>query len=39
MNDIMTLKEASGYLSLHPEVLRKKASLGEIPAKKLGKGK
>jgi excisionase family DNA binding protein len=38
MNDIMTLKEASGYLSLHPEVLRKKASLGEIPAKKLGKG-
>ncbi len=38
MNDIMTLKEASKYLSLHPEVLRKKASLGEIPAKKLGKG-
>ncbi|MCK4545100.1 helix-turn-helix domain-containing protein [candidate division WOR-3 bacterium] len=34
----MTLKEASRYLSLHPEVLRKKASLGEIPAKKLGKG-
>ena len=39
MNDVLTLKQAAQYLSLHPEVLRKKAASGEIPSKKLGTGK
>ena len=36
--EVFTLKEASEYLSLHPEVLRKKAAAGDIPGKKIGRG-
>ncbi len=34
----ITLEEASKLLNLHPEVVRKKARQGEIPAVKLGNG-
>ncbi|MBN1552400.1 HEAT repeat domain-containing protein [bacterium] len=39
MKEILNIKEAGEYLSIHPEVLRKKAASGEIPGKKLGSGK
>jgi HEAT repeat protein len=37
--EILNLKSAGEFLSLHPEVLRKKAVAGEIPGKKIGFGK
>jgi excisionase family DNA binding protein len=36
--NFITLEEASKLLNLHPEVVRKKARSGEIPAVKLGTG-
>ncbi len=35
----LSLAKAADYLGFHPEVLRKKASHNEIPARKVGKGK
>jgi len=37
--EILNVKQAAEYLGLHPEVLRRKAQNGEIPAQKLGSGK
>jgi excisionase family DNA binding protein len=34
--EIMTLKKAAAYLGLNPEVLRRKAANGTIPASRLG---
>jgi len=34
---ILTLDEAAQLLRLHPEVLRRKARKGEIPAAKVGR--
>ena len=39
MKELLTLKQACQYLSIHPEVLRRKAAAGEIPGQKLGRGK
>ena len=39
MKKPLTLKQAAMYLSMHPEVLRRKAAANEIPAQKLGRGK
>ena len=35
----LSLAKAADYLGFHPEVLRKKASLNEVPARKVGRGK
>jgi len=33
----LTLKEASEYLQYHPDSLRRKIKLGQVPAFKIGK--
>ena len=34
---IMTIEELAKYLKLHPETIYKKARIGEIPGKKIGR--
>jgi excisionase family DNA binding protein len=37
LNDTLTTKEAARFLRIHPVTLRRKAELGEIPGRKIGR--